>query len=284
MQIRQHRTATFDSSEGPIFYRYFSARNDSDKTLFCVHGFDRTSRDFIPMASALSETINVVCPDVPGRGDSARFEDKTRYVQSTYVKAFLELHEHLGLREIDYFGTSMGGHIGLQFIAAGAPVRKLVLNDVSPFGHKAMFKALTKAIRSTRTFASLKEAQDYLRSWHSQVGEMTDSQWDFYTSCCTRIDPQGEVRFDFDPDVCVPLEGDVQHRDLYPIWRELTCPTLVVRGEKSQVLPRQEVDRMLTENLRARFVEIPEVGHAPTFMTSQQIDIVRDWLTASEVA
>ena len=36
----------------------------------CVHGLTRNGRDFDALAAALSDRFRVICPDLPGRGES----------------------------------------------------------------------------------------------------------------------------------------------------------------------------------------------------------------------
>jgi pimeloyl-ACP methyl ester carboxylesterase len=45
-------------------------RPDNPRVLVCVHGVTRCARDFDYLARALSTEYRVVCPDLPGRGDS----------------------------------------------------------------------------------------------------------------------------------------------------------------------------------------------------------------------
>ena len=49
--------------------------------------------------------------------------------------------------------------------------------------------------------------------------------------------------------------------DLWPLWRDITCPILLVRGADSDVLSPEIAKRMLDENLNTRFAEVPGAGH-----------------------
>ncbi|MBN9445283.1 MAG: ABC transporter permease subunit [Bosea sp.] len=72
-----------------------------------------------------------------------------------------------------------------------------------------------------------------------------------------------------------------QDVDLWPIYDRIRCPTLVVRGSESDLLTRETVLAMAARGPRPRTVEIPDVGHAPMFLESEQIAIVRDFLLAA---
>ena len=65
---------------------------------------------------------------------------------------------------------------------------------------------------------------------------------------------------------------------MWPLYDAVRCPTLVLRGEHSDLLAQKTADEMARRGPRARVVEIPGVGHAPTLMHAGQIGIVRDFL------
>src|SRR5262249_61001030 len=49
--------------------------------------------------------------------------------------------------------------------------------------------------------------------------------------------------------------------DLWPLWRAIACPILLVRGGDSDVLSAEIAKRMLDENPNARFAEASGPGH-----------------------
>jgi pimeloyl-ACP methyl ester carboxylesterase len=49
--------------------------------------------------------------------------------------------------------------------------------------------------------------------------------------------------------------------DLWPQWRAITCPTLLVRGAQSDVLAVETAKRMVDELPLARLVVVPGAGH-----------------------
>ena len=55
------------------------------RQVLCVHGLTRNGRDFDHLAIALAtEGRRVVCPDLPGRGQSERLQDSSDYVLPQY--------------------------------------------------------------------------------------------------------------------------------------------------------------------------------------------------------
>jgi pimeloyl-ACP methyl ester carboxylesterase len=68
--------------------------------------------------------------------------------------------------------------------------------------------------------------------------------------------------------------------DLWALYDRIRCPTLVIRGAESDLLLRATVDEMQQRGPRAKAVELPGIGHAPTLMHADQIALVRDFLLA----
>ncbi|MGN6458450.1 MAG: alpha/beta fold hydrolase, partial [Achromobacter mucicolens] len=67
------------------------------------------------------------------------------------------------------------------------------------------------------------------------------------------------------------------------LWRSydaIDCPVLIVRGELSDLLTPATVEEMRKRNPRARALEVPGVGHAPTLIVDDQVNPVADFLLA----
>mgnify|MGYP001551415440 CR=1 FL=1 len=60
----------------------------------------------------------------------------------------------------------------------------------------------------------------------------------------------------------------------------IACPTLLVRGTESDLLSHEVAQEMTKRGPKAKLVELPGVGHAPTFVHADQIAIVREFLLA----
>ena len=79
-----------------------------------------------------------------------------------------------------------------------------------------------------------------------------------------RKKPEGGYGFNYDPRLGDPFkEGPVNDVDLWPVWDAVQCPTLLLRGEKSDVISREVAEAMTKRGPKARLVEFKGVGHAP---------------------
>src|SRR3954462_4298444 len=249
--------------------------------LICVHGLTRSARDFDELARALSGQFRVVCPDLAGRGDSDRLADAKLYVVPQYVADMVTLIARLDAESVNWVGTSLGGLVGMALAAQpGAPVKKLVLNDVGPLVSKVALARIGGNVGKSPTFASLDEAEKYLRTIAAPFGPHSETQWRFLTETWVRKQPDGNWRAHYDPRIAEaynaqPLEKDL---DLWPLYDAVRCPTLVVRGEHSDLLSRDTAVAMTRRGPKAKLAEIRGVGHAPTLLHADQIAIVRDFL------
>lgn len=249
--------------------------------VICVHGITRVARDFDELARALCGRFRVVCPDMAGRGDSDRLADPMLYGAPQYVSDAVTLIARLDVETISWVGTSMGGLIGMALAALpGTPVSRLLLNEAGPVVSKASLERIATYIGRVPAFTSVEEAEKYIRTVSASFGPHTDAQWRFLTEVWLRKAEDGSYRAHYDPRIGEPFRAALPEKDLelWPLYEAIRCPTLVLRGADSDLLSRETTARMAARGPKARVVEIPGVGHAPTLLNPDQIGIVRDFL------
>lgn len=254
---------------------------DNPRVLVCVHGLARCARDFDPLAQALADRYRVVCPDMPGRGFSDWLRDPAEYAIPTYVNDIVTLVARLDVESVDWVGTSMGGLIGIALAAQpGAPIGRMVLNEAGPLVQAASLERIATYLGRAPRFASFAEAETYVRTVSAPFGPHSDAEWRFLTEHVVRQQPDGGYTLHYDPQLAVPFNAVRPHRDidLWNLWDAIACPTLVIRGEHSDLLTRETVAEMRRRGPRAHAVEFAGVGHAPTLMQPEQIAVVRDFL------
>jgi pimeloyl-ACP methyl ester carboxylesterase len=158
----------------------------------------------------------------------------------------------------------------------------MVLNEAGPVVAAAALERIGTYVGKAPEFPSLDAAEQYIRAISAPFGPHSDAEWRFLTEHVVHRKPDGGYRVHYDPAIAVPFDAAAPHKDLelWPFWERIRCPTLVIRGELSDLLTRATVARMCSSGPRAQSVEIPGVGHAPTLMQPDQIAIVRDFLAA----
>jgi pimeloyl-ACP methyl ester carboxylesterase len=259
-------------------YREWGDTRNRD-VVVCVHGLTRTGRDFDALARALSSRWRVVCPDVAGRGDSERLPDPMSYAVPQYVGDMVTLIARLDVETVSWVGTSLGGLIGMALAAqAGSPVKRLVLNDVGAVVTRSSVARIASYVGVAPSFRSVDDAEKYIRSICAPFGEHSDAQWRFLTETWLRRNDDGTWRAHYDPRIAQAMTVPEKDLELWGVYDALRCPTLLVRGEHSDLITRDTAAEMARRGPRAKVVEIRGVGHAPTLLHADQIAIVRDFL------
>ena len=267
----------------------------------CAHGLSRQGRDFDALARSLcaqsTHPIRIVCPDVVGRGRSDWLKDPMGYQIPTYAGDMLALLAQLAPARLDWVGTSMGGLIGM--VLCGQPdlpmpvaVRRLVLNDVGPSIRWEALARIGTYLGQTGRFSDLQQAADAMRMISTGFGPHTPEQWlDLSRAMVRPIDDgSGALTLHYDPAIAVPFrtvtaESAAQgEAALWQLYDAIRAETLLLRGAESDLLSHDTAQAMTTRGPRARLVEFPGVGHAPTLVASDQIDCVAAFLLGASQA
>ncbi|HYD30306.1 MAG TPA: alpha/beta fold hydrolase, partial [Azospirillaceae bacterium] len=194
---------------------------DAASTVVCAHGLARNGRDFDTLAQALAiGGRRVACPDVVGRGRSDWLADPDLYGYPQYLADMAVLIARLDVETVDWVGTSMGGLIGL-FLAArpGAPIRRLVINDVGPFIPKAALARIGSYLGSDPAFDDLAGVEEYLRTIYKGFGALNDAQWRAMAEHSARRRPDGRLGLAYDPGIATPFTAqEPADVDLWAVW------------------------------------------------------------------
>ena len=278
MDIRRIQVDGPDRSYGLSYAEWGDP--DAERTVVCVHGLTRNGRDFDHLATVLQEQAHVICPDMVGRGLSDPLDHPEHYALPTYVVHMVQVLAKLGLAEFDWIGTSMGGLIGMGVAASGAcPMRRLVLNDIGPFIPKAALGRINTYLGLDLRFATLDQLEAHLREIHAGFGPLTDADWRHLAEHSARRRDDGSFGLNYDQRLGEPMKkGPLEDIDLWPVWDQVQCPVLVLRGADSDLLLAETAAEMARRGPGAEIVEVDGTGHAPALMSRDQIEIVREWL------
>lgn len=255
------------------------------KVLLCVHGVTRNAGDFDTLAAALSDTYRVVCPDIVGRGLSDRLPNPQLYQVPQYVADIVTLLARLNAEQVDWFGTSIGGLIGIGLASLPRnPIRKLILNDIGPTLNADALQRIGDYIGQDMRFDSFDEGAAYIKSISLPFGPHTDQQWDKLARDVLIQNAEGQWVRHYDLSLAAPFksatpasiaQGEVV---LWHAYDAITCPTMLVRGAQSDLLSHDTAMQMTQRGPKARLVELAGIGHAPTFVIDSQIALVADFL------
>ena len=263
--------------------------------VLCVHGLTRQGRDFDTLARALCASsrgaICVVCPDVAGRGRSDWLKNPQAYQIPVYAADMLVLLTRLQPRTLDWLGTSMGGLIGMALagqpdLPAFARIRRLVLNDVGPTIEWQALQRIGQYLGEIPVFDTEQQAADALWAVASSFGPHTPEQWLALSRPCLKPldDGSGRVTLRYDPGLALlfnaitPESAAQGEALLWQAYDQITAQTLLVRGVDSDLLSPATAQAMTQRGPKAQLVEFAGVGHAPTFVAPDQIQVVESFL------
>ncbi len=258
------------------------------RVLVCVHGLARQGRDMDTLAADLSSDYRVVCPDVVGRGQSERLLDPMAYGFPTYAADMVTLLARLGAEQVDWVGTSMGGIIGMLLAAqqdrsGHRLIRKLVLNDVGPAYEQAFVDRLKSYLGQPVHWQSIEDAADALLRISAGFGPHSREQWLALTRPMLVPDGDG-FTLHYDPAIATPIRamtaemGAAGQAYLWHCYDRIVAPTLLLRGEQSDVLRAETAADMTQRGPRAQVHVFAGIGHAPTLVQPDQRAVVRRFL------
>lgn len=255
--------------------------------VFCVHGLTRNGRDFDYFATHLSDNRSVYAPDVAGRGQSDWLKESERYTYDLYAEDAIHLLDTLGLEQVDWVGTSMGGILG-QRVAYEHPqrIRKLVVNDIGALITVQMMQRLNDYVGQRMVHPSEAHAENYLRACYAGFGLKESWQWNHLFEHSFTIRKDGKHQLVYDPNLLNAIldeEGRItlqENISLWPFWENLEHPILLLRGEFSDFLSHEMAQEMLERNPHATLIEFKNCGHAPALMNEEQVLAIRTWLDA----
>jgi pimeloyl-ACP methyl ester carboxylesterase len=261
---------------------------DAARVALCAHGLTRQGRDFDALAVALVQRgYRVICPDLAGRGRSDWLRDPEDYQLTQYVSDVVTLLARIGVEQVDWIGTSLGGLMGIHLAAlAHAPIRRMVINDVGPFlPWQALDRIATYVRKMPKSLANWHAAEAYFREVHAPYGNLGDAEWLHLTKHSLSRDQDGRYRLLVDPDISRAMRTVMFFNvSMWPQWDMMRCPVLALRGQYSDLLSRQTAEEMTRRGPPTRLVEFPDCGHAPALMDFRQVGTVVKWLMQADVS
>jgi pimeloyl-ACP methyl ester carboxylesterase len=250
------------------------------RVTICVHGLTRNAHDFDFIAPVLAaDGRRVFTLDMPGRGSSPWLADPMLYGYPLYVALCAAFMDNFHVREVEWIGTSMGGLIGMMLAATQSRrISKLVMNDI---GARISTEGITRIVRYASSLPSIFDTKEaaiaYLRPLLAPFGIRDETILQSFIDSSITLTPEGNARLTTDPAIGLPLVSAVSADtpiapvDVSGLWESVSCPTLILRGEHSDLLSRETVSAMLSSNLRASSITIEGCGHAPSLTNDSEI-------------
>jgi pimeloyl-ACP methyl ester carboxylesterase len=258
------------------------------EAVVALHGFLQTAHAFDAIVPVLVPHLRLLALDLRGRGDSG-WGPLESYDWRHYVMDLRGFLDALGLRRFALIGTSQGGMVAMMYAMAHPNrVTRLVMNDTSLNMNRAgVVRAAQRAAEAPLEFANLEEATAWFlerRDWLARLDAQTLARWVGHYLTPT---PTGGLRFKCDPVIRQrarmmrdQVSDQVPWSHRWVVWeqaRRLTMPLLLLRGARSDVVPRESAWQMVQALPAARWVEVSGVGHAPTLYEPEAQAALREF-------
>lgn len=240
---------------------YLDWGNESATPLILLHGIHGHAHVWDRFAEGQRGRLNVLALDMRGHGESQWAADGA-YRANEFRDDLAAFVDGLGLASATVLGLSLGGIVAFGLTATSpATVQRLVVVDIGPEIDDSALEFVRSSSRSMPSdFGSMDEAY----RWALEYQSPTDAD-ELYRRVMFALRPTADGRFTWrhDPAVDSLLRpgGPRNEGLLWDLWSRVTCPTLIVRGQRSELLTQKTARRMEEMVPDATFVEIPDAGH-----------------------
>lgn len=280
------RDLFYTSQDGLRLYaRDYGQRTAKAPPIICLPGLTRNSKDFDTLARHLARSHRVLCPDLRGRGRSQNCENWTDYTPQSEMLDILDLMGATGIQQAVFIGTSRGGIITM-LMATHRPnaICGAVLNDIGPEINFSGLKRIANYVGVMETPPSWTEAAFKLRMMNErEFPTLTGDDW-YDQARRTFAEEAGVPKIDYDPKIGVGLRKglDAANGSMPTMWPQFKAlahvPVLVVRGENSDILSAETVERMGQEHARLAQVTIKDRGHVPFLDEPEALNAIDTYL------
>lgn len=234
------------------------------RPILMLHGIRGYAETFAGIAGALQPEYRVIAFDQRGRGRSD-WDPARDYYTDAYVADLEAVRRALGLETFDLLGHSMGGINALVYAAQHpSRVRRMVIEDAGPgaFEDSDGARRIRRELQETPVgFEDWDQACAFMRALRPSVTEAA-RQERLRSMLKARGDGGHTWRYDLAGIAATRLDPDpARVVDLIPSVRAVRCPTLVLRGGRSDYLQPAMADAMVRLNPGLRWREIADAGH-----------------------
>ena len=259
--MEQHQPMERGISErAPLFVHQTADGGSSPCVL--IHGFGEGAYVWTDLVRHLPPDYRAFAVDLRGHGYSPRSADG-QYLVRLHMADVVETLDRLALERVVLIGHSMGGDIAMRIaIAQPARVAALVIVDVGiEPRHEVVFSTNLALYRSLRAYPSIDE---YLATL---VRKRPLAPLDLLRHCATEAlegTPESGFRLRLDPKFFTPANHPRNDTRLdWDMYARIACPTLLVRGAVSAVLPKSVAARLAAAIPGCSLHEIQGAGHTP---------------------
>jgi pimeloyl-ACP methyl ester carboxylesterase len=248
----------------------FEAGRGDGRPVLLIHGIARDgAHDWDSLVPVLARDRRVIAFDLPGFGRSSK--ERARYRPMAYASFVDEVLRERVAGDFDVVAHSMGVSIALE-VAARHPdhLRRLVLADAAAILHGHALSV-----------GQIERGQEKLGAFGKLLNPVRNLSYDM----------MGHVSDDLVHRVALGMKGEsvqsaaaaLMAHDSNPALDAVRAPTLVIWGEKDEVVSPRGAWILTSRIPGARLAWIPEAGHTPMRDAPEAFDrLVVGWLAGDD--
>jgi esterase len=248
------------------------------RTMVLLHGFMAHAHVWDEFALSFRNRYHIIALDQRGHGESQWSKDEL-YSIDAHFSDIVNIIKTLNLKNIILIGHSMGGRNALFYTACYPQnVERLIIVDTRPSSDLKTSKALRHHLINFPLEAfSLIEVERAIQRLYPYLSMRTCRHLAYYgyrQIADGRFVPKFDVRMSLQSNRlgCVT-------EDLRPYLKNVTCPTLIVRGKESLFLSRTAARKICDTIHKAKLREIPMATHMPAQENPQAFqNLISDFL------
>lgn len=281
--MKSEKLAPSSASSGPSSHIYFSQRlrlhyvdwgNPDGPPMLLIHGGRDHCRNWDWVAEHFAKDYHIIAPDLRGHGDS-QWEASGNYTQISYVYDIAQLLQQKNMHDVTVIGHSLGGAIALMYTALFPErVKKLVaIEGMGPSPSLAAKQAeisINDRVRSwvddmrklsgrlPRRYDTLDDAFKRMRDENPHLSE---DQARHLTLHGANQNEDGTYSWKFDNYVRVFSMSGLPNEEVKKMYGEISCPTLLMRGEESWASDPVADGRTQCFNCPIEYQSFANAGH-----------------------
>ena len=281
--MKSEKLAPSSASSGPSSHIYFSQRlrlhyvdwgNPDGPPMLLIHGGRDHCRNWDWVAEHFAKDYHIIAPDLRGHGDS-QWEASGNYTQISYIYDIAQLLQQKNMNDVTVIGHSLGGAIALMYTALFPErVKKLVaIEGMGPSPSLAAKQAeisINDRVRSwvddmrklsgrlPRRYDTLDDAFKRMRDENPHLSE---EQARHLTLHGANQNEDGTYSWKFDNYVRVFSMSGLPNEEVKKMYGEISCPTLLMRGEESWASDPVADGRTQCFNCPIEYQSFANAGH-----------------------
>ncbi len=231
------------------------------KDLVLLHGYTGHARSWDAFAEAMTDRYRVLALDQRGHGETQWAPPHAYGTKEmvTDVEAFVHA---MGLEDFSLLGLSMGGIIAFAYAGERPPqLSRLVVVDIAPEIATEGLRSIQDSVASSDVFASRDEAFARAREENPRPPE-AHHRYRVDRSLMRTEEGLWTYRYDRalrDPHI---KRDRISTEEGWELVANIAVPTLVIRGELSDIMSVEVAERMVRDIPDCTFREVAGSGHS----------------------